>query len=387
MNRLLKSDVVAAGLAMFSMFFGAGNVAFPLALGRVGGASNIFAITGLLITAVGFPLIGVIGGVLFNGNYKPFFNRIGVVPGFILTALIMALIGPFAAMPRCVAVAHSSLKMYIPGVSLFVFSLISFLIVYFFAMRKSKVVDLLGYVLTPILLLSLVIIIIKGLLFSPGSQQVTLSGLELFTTGIFEGYNTLDLLASIFFAGVVLSALKMNVKSDEPLEPRKLMFKTFQAGIIGSGLLALVYLGLSFVAAFQGAAIANVPKDELLTMIAYIILGPTAGIFSSIAVSLACLTTAITLAIVFSDFLQGIRAISEKISYQQTLLLTLTIMTVFSNLGFAGIMSMLAPILVFLYPTIIALTLANIAYKLIGFKSVKIPVYTTLIVTLLSFLR
>lgn len=382
---LLKSDVVAAGLAMFSMFFGAGNVVFPLALGRIGGASNIYAIVGLLITAVGIPFLGVVGGALFNGDHRQFFDRIGKLPGFILIVVCMALIGPLAAMPRCVTLSHASLKMYIPGISLFVFSLIAALIVYIFASRKSRIIDLLGYVLTPILLVSLIIIIVKGLFVGPGGQEVTLSGMRLFTIGLLEGYNTMDLLASVFFAGVVLSALKMNVRSDEPLEPRKLAMKTLKAGTIGATLLGLVYLGLSFVTAFQGGALAHVPQDELLTMVAYIILGPAAGIVSSIAVSLACLTTTITLAIVFTDFLQARKSITEWLNYSQCLIITLLVMIVFSNLGFAGIMNFLEPILFVVYPAVIMLAIVNVLYKLTGFRPVRTPVFATIIIALLSF--
>jgi len=94
-----RTTVWATGFAMFSMFFGAGNVVFPLELGLGAQSQNIWAIAGLLITAVGVPFIGLISMTLFNGNYHHFFERIGKVPGFIVAALIMGLIGPFGALP------------------------------------------------------------------------------------------------------------------------------------------------------------------------------------------------------------------------------------------------------------------------------------------------
>src|SRR5665647_1655937 len=98
-----KSPIIATGLAMFSMFFGAGNVVFPLALGQIAQDKNFFAILGMLVTAVGVPFAGLIAMTLFNGDYRKFFARMGAVPGFIVVAIIMGLIGPFGAIPRCIA--------------------------------------------------------------------------------------------------------------------------------------------------------------------------------------------------------------------------------------------------------------------------------------------
>src|SRR3984893_3016927 len=100
-----KSNTIATGLVMFTMFFGAGNVVFPLALGQYAQDKNFYAILGLLITAVGVPFLGLIAMTLFNGDYKSFFDRIGKIPGFIVAAVILGLIGPFGAIPRCVALS------------------------------------------------------------------------------------------------------------------------------------------------------------------------------------------------------------------------------------------------------------------------------------------
>ena len=92
-----SSTIIASGLALFSMFFGAGNVIFPLALGQFAQDKTFYAILGLLITAVGVPLIGVVAMALYDGHYKTFFARIGKTPGFILAVVMMGLIGPFGA--------------------------------------------------------------------------------------------------------------------------------------------------------------------------------------------------------------------------------------------------------------------------------------------------
>src|SRR5688572_6620310 len=122
MQNSARSNTIATGLAMFSMFFGAGNVVFPLAIGQYAQDKNIFAIIGLLITAVGVPFLGLISMTLFDGDYRRFFARMGKIPGFLSALVIMGLIGPFGALPRCIALSYSTVSTYIPGVSLSLFS-------------------------------------------------------------------------------------------------------------------------------------------------------------------------------------------------------------------------------------------------------------------------
>jgi len=114
MKPKIQSNTLSTGLAMFSMFFGAGNVVFPLAMGQYAQDKNFFAILGLLITAVGVPFLGLMSMTLFDGDYRKFFGRIGKIPGFIIALAIMALIGPFGAMPRVIALSYSTAKNFFP---------------------------------------------------------------------------------------------------------------------------------------------------------------------------------------------------------------------------------------------------------------------------------
>ena len=139
------------------MFFGAGNVVFPLVLGRYAGDKNLYAVTGFLITAVGVPFLGLLAMVLFNGDYKKFFTRLGKAPGMFVITLLMALIGPLGAIPRCVALSHSTIKSFLPGTSLFTFSFIACIVLYLFAMKKGRVIDILGRVLSPLLIVFLTV--------------------------------------------------------------------------------------------------------------------------------------------------------------------------------------------------------------------------------------
>ena len=393
MQRFLKSDVLSTGLAMFSMFFGAGNVIFPLLLGQWAGDKNIFAILGLCITAVLVPFTGLIGMMLYEGDYEKFFARIGKGPGFVLALLIMGLIGPFGGMPRCIALSHATFSVSHSECPLWLFSVIACVVIFAFTWNKNKIVKVLGYVLTPLLLGSLLIIIVKGMLFSPAAPIVNETMGRAFLHGILEGYNTLDLLAAFFFSTIVITALKesqkkANVVGKEALEEtscRRMLSITFRASMLGAFLLTAVYVGFSFIASFHSQHLPTSTPDQLLGVMAFHLLGPQGGWIANAAVSLACLTTAVTLAAVFSEFLET-RVFQGKVGYAPCLLITLVGAFLISKLKFTGIVAFLLPILEISYPALILLTLLNIAYKLFNFRPVKFPVFATFAIALLLYL-
>lgn len=383
MSHSKTSTIIATGLAMFSMFFGAGNVVFPLALGQAAQDQNFAAIMGLLLTAVGVPFLGLAAMTLFNGNYKEFFGRIGIVPGFLFALLLMALIGPFGAMPRCVALSFSTAKMFLPGVSLPMFSLASCFIIWLFTFRKNTIVDSLGYFLTPILLASLAIIIVKALWDAPVAPQGTESASAQFLKGLKDGYQFMDLPGALFFSSMIIACMRATIVETEKTT-RSIIITTLKSSIIGASLLSLVYLGFSYAASFHSEKLAAVPVDELISTLAVHIVGPSAAIVACIAVALACLTTAIALAAVFAEFIHN-DVTMGKIGYQPSLILTLVITFLVSTLNFSGIAAFLFPILTVCYPALIVLTLMNFLHKMYGIKMVKTPVLITLLVSLVGY--
>ncbi len=376
-------NIVATGLAMFSMFFGAGNVVFPLLVGIEAKDHNFFAMLGLLITAVGVPFLGLLAMTLYDGDYKSFFNRIGKAPGFVVAALIMGLIGPFGALPRCIALSYSTTEMFFPGMSLPIFSLISCLLIFLLTFRKNQIVDVLGYYLTPLLLGSLAIIIVKGMIYSPSAPEASMTAFNAFTMGFSQGYQTMDLLGAFFFSSVVIACLKPT-KEGAPSNHRRILRLMGKASLIGASLLALIYIGFSFVSAFNAADLASVAKDQILGQVALHVLGPNAGIVACIAVAMACLTTAIALACVFAEFLHYDITFG-KIGYIPSLIATLVISFFVSIMNFNMIIEFLAPILQILYPALIVLSIMNILYKLYDVKVVVWPVALTLAASLIHY--
>lgn len=375
---------MSTGLAMFSMFFGAGNVVYPLDMGQFAKEHNFFAVIGFLITAVGVPFLGLMSMTLFDGNYHKFFERIGKIPGFIIALAIMGLIGPFGAMPRVIALAHSTSKIFFPDLSLFYFSLVSCILIFLLTYKRQRILDILGYVLTPLLLLSLMILIVKGIVFGNGPPASTLSELNTFLHGLQLGYNTMDLMGAFFFSSVVILCLKQELHPEGQKDYRRLITMTLKASCIGATLLGLIYIGSSYVAAYNSDILKAVPPDEILATLALQILGPYAGIVAISTVALACLTTAIALAAVFAEFLHE-DIVMEKVGYPSCLLLTLAATFFMSNLNFSGIMNFLSPILIVCYPALIVLSAINLMYKLYGFKPVMVPVGIVFLVSLIVY--
>lgn len=384
MKRKLQSNTLSTGLAMFSMFFGAGNIVFPLALGQYAQDQNFWAILGLLITAVGVPFLGLIAMTLFDGNHKYFFKRIGKIPGFLMTLFIMGLIGPFGAMPRVIALSYSTAKLFFLSIPLPIFSLSACVLIYVLTYKRNRLLEILGYVLTPLLITSLLILIVKGVLSSPAAVPAEDSALSIFVQGLREGYNTMDLMGAFFFSSVVILCLKKELHPEDQKDFRALITMTLKASCIGAGLLALVYFGISYVGAFNSESLSQIPQDEMIGTISIQILGTFGAAITIVAVSLACLTTAIALAAVFAEFLHE-DIFLKKINYPISLILTLITTFFMSTLNFVGIMRILAPILMICYPALITLSLINILHKFYGFKPVKTPVLVVFILSLVFY--
>ncbi len=381
--------VWSTGIAIFSMFFGSGNVVFPLLLGASAGNQIAWALLGLTVTAVGAPLLGLLGSVLFAGDCKQFFYRIGKVPGYIAVMLILALLGPIGVMPRCFIVAYGAITPYLPDLSLLLFSIIAGLVTLVFIARRNLILPVLGYFLSPVLILSLIVIMVVGILKSDTLLVAPLSPFMAIKEGLAVGYDTMDLLASIIFSVSIWLLLqeKLKIRTEQDIKT-KLIPIYIWASILGGGLLGLVYVGLSFSAAMHAKALVNTAPEQVLATLAIYLLGPKLAMVANIAIILACLTTVMSLAVAVVDVIHVEvmnTTLGKKISYSYgwMMLITVLITVIFSNLGFSAIMAFLHPIMAVCYPAIIVLTICNILYKLYGFPYVKVPVYATFAATLL----
>jgi branched-chain amino acid:cation transporter, LIVCS family len=371
--------VISTGFALFSMFFGSGNLVFPINVGKESEGHFLLAALGILLTGVIVPFLGVFGMMLFKGDIQSFFSCFGKRGTFWFSLLALALMGPFGVFARCLTVAHGALQLLLPEVSLVSASLVMCVFIYLLAVNKNRIIPVLGTWLTPLLLLAISAIAFFGLKQAGIAESTSLFGWSALKNGFFQGYQTMDLLAAFFFSTFVISQLQ-NSFSGENQE--RALLKTFtKASIVGGALLSFVYLALVMLGWVYADLLSQAAPQEMLGKIAMAALGSMAAPCVCIAVVLACLTTAIVLASLFADFLKK-EVMQEKLSHKLSLFITIGIGFFVSTLEFAGIARFIGPILELTYPALIVLTLLNIAHKLWGVKISHWPVTVTVVAKL-----
>lgn len=355
---------LSTGFALFSMFFGSGNLVFPISVGQQSQGHYLLASIGILMTGVLVPFLGVFGMSLYAGNFQSFFSSFGKRGTFWFSLCALSLMGPFGVLARCLTVAHGALQLIIPHAPLTAVSLVLCLVIYLLTINKNKILTLIGIVLTPFLLLS-----IATITFLAFKQDVLLEpihhlgGWEAIKNGFLQGYQTMDLLAAFFFSTFVIQQLQRTCT-----DPNESSLKVFtKASLVGASILSLVYFALVLLGWIYAPLLTHHLPQEMLGAIAMKTLGPLAAPCVCLAVILACLTTAIVLASLFADFLRQ-EVFKNRIGNKQALIATLGISFFISTLEFAGISKFLGPILEMIYPALIILTIINIIYKVGGFK-------------------
>ena len=374
MNSTFYKTTWLAGIAIFSMFFGAGNVIFPLKVGMLAGDQIPFAMLGLLVTAIGGPILGLVGATLYKGNCLKFFCRPGRAIGLIFIAISLFLLGPFAVIPRCFVVAHSSMSAIFGDINLSIFSLIFGVLSLTCCLRQNLILPMLGRFFSPILILSLLCIIIIGIITGSPLQESNLLSSQAFFRGLEEGFDTMDLIAAIFFSSSIWSLLLIKMKdSNEGKIAKTAIF----SGLIGGLLLGLIYIGLGFATAFHSVELSDTPSENLMSALAMSTLGPIWGNIANFAVVMACFTTVVSLT-------QTIASLCSKeffpttFRYKQSLIGITLLAIFFANLGFEKISALIHPAISICYPAIIVLTIFNLIHKIYGLEMIKRPVYGTL---------
>lgn len=353
-------DVFVVGFALFAMFFGAGNLIFPPYLGVVSGSKWWIAFLGFLFADAGLSLLVIISLTKFNGEMDALFNRVGKGFAAVMGSVIVICIGPLIAVPRTAATTYEVgiLPTIGPGFNRIIFSIIFFAIVLALTIKPSKVVDIVGQFLTPVLLISLAILIIKGAVSPLGqmSDKVLIEG-GLFSRGIKEGYQTLDSLGAFVFASIIIASLV-----DKGYKEEKIKIKaTIMAGVVAAVGMLLVYGGLAYLGATVSSNYgADIDSTALLVAITYRLMGNTGKILLAIMIALACLTTAI--GVTSSCGLFFSRLSKNKFSYEKVVLTVCILSAIVSNFGVTQILSFALPILLVVYPgalTLVVLGLFN----------------------------
>jgi len=375
--------VMGTGFALFSMFFGSGNLVFPITVGQESEGHYVLAALGILFTGVVVPFLGVLGMMLYRGNLEQFFSCFGKKGTFLFSFFALALTGPFGVLARCLTVAHGALLLLIPKASLPITSLVLCLVIYLLTVNKNRIVETLGTVLTPLLLAAIAVIAFFGL--TQGTELGTTPDVtstdawKALRNGFFQGYQTMDLLAAFFFSQFLINHLNRKFASQS--DDRSVLSHFYKSSLVGAGILSLVYFALVMLGWIYSPLLAQTPPQEMLSVIAVASLGSMAAPWVCLAVIFACLTTAIVLTSLFADFLRT-EISQNKIGNRWALFITLCIGFTVSTFDFAGIAQFLGPILEAIYPALIALTIINIGNKFFSVKPSHWPFTLTLLAKL-----
>jgi LIVCS family branched-chain amino acid:cation transporter len=352
--------VLTAGFAMFSMFFGSGNLIFPLLIGFKAQSLYIYAILGFSITAVCVPFLGMLGMMKFKGDRKEYFSILGKTPAFILTLLMLMLMGPFGVIPRCVDVAFGGFEVMYPALPLWMFSAFFCTFIGALIWRTNSIVDIIGLFLTPLKLGSYILLIAAGIWFAAPVTPSQLIPSSSFFLGLHKGYQTMDLLASFFFASTIYHYLKGALGKNGTDE--KLIHMGILSSLVGGALLAACYIGLVMLGHLYSPFLVNVPQESMLAVIAQKTLGKYAVPFIAVTLAVSCLATATILAALFADFVKE-DICQNKISRPHGILFTVITGFSLSLLGFETICNWLGYVLEWIYPFLMAFSVYQLASK------------------------
>ena len=368
-KKLTTRQLTLIGSTLFGLFFGAGNLIFPLILGAKAGQNLPAALLGLLITAAGIPLLGVMSiGLSRSEGLLELSGRVSPRFRLLFTCALYLTIGPLFAIPRCAATSFTI------GVSPFVgenlwlwqlgFSLCFFGAVLYVSLKPSKILDSVGKLLNPAFLLFLGIMLAAALINPVQSaSSVAPSGdyaNSAFSAGFLQGYDTLDALASLAFGIIVVRA----VRQLGVTEPEQVAVSTVKTGVVSMSLMALIYAATALVGAQSFGLYADRLSNpgftggDAFAIIARHYFGKAGGLLLAVTVTLCCMKTAVGLVVSCAETFEAM--FPGRLSYPQWAMAFSGAALFISNFGLSKIIEFSAPVLYFLYPLAIVLILLGL---------------------------
>jgi len=358
-------DTIIIGAALFAMFFGAGNLIFPPAIGMMAGDQWGLSLLGFILTGIGLPVLGVIAVSKAGGTINDLAGRVSPVFSKILGSIIILAIGPLLAIPRTGATVYEiGIQPLFGSINPLIVSVIYFSITLFFVIKPSGIMDKIGKILTPILLIVTITIIVKGILVPIGAPIKTVISMP-FSKGFTDGYQTMDALGSIVMAGIVLVSLLEKGYKDK----KEQISMTVNAGLIaGTGLL-VIYGGLLYLGATSSSVFAaDIPKSELIVNITNSVLGSMGQIGMCVVVSAACLTTSIGLTAIVGNYFTNLSG--GRLAYGPLVIGTVSFSAIMAVIGVEQIVKLAVPLLVLVYPVAIILILLGLCDSYIKNKNI-----------------
>ncbi len=373
-----RKEILVLGLALFSMFFGAGNLLFPPSLGVAVGQSWFSAGIGFFTTGVGLPLLGILAFTK-GGSLDEFASKVSKKFNTIYLTTLILVIGPLFAIPRT---GSTTFEMGVlpliggldPKITAILTSIVFFGVTLFLVLNESKVTDILGKFLTPIILIILALITFFGILNPIGSPVESVIEGSQFSYGFINGYQTMDALASVLFGVIIVKGLEGKGIKDSKEQK---IFLT-GAGFIAAIGLGLIYFSLIYLGA-QISSMKNLSTAQTALMVAELTLGNSGKIAFGICVAAACLTTSVGLTALVSDWFSKL----INVPYKMVAIITCLFSAVLAVAGLDYIINLAVPVLVVLYPVTIVLIILNI----FGIENKNCFILVTAITLIISILE
>lgn len=354
---MTNKDIFTIGFMLFALFFGAGNLIYPPTLGLDAGFSYWAAISGFILTGVGLPVLAVIAISFVKDDARELADRVHPLFGLTFTSAAFLTIGPFFGIPRAATVAYEmGIQPFTSGPSsifLFIFTAIFFILVYIISLNPSKMVDQIGLVLTPILILAIIALCV-GSFFLLNNPLSTPNGKFMnspFFAGFAEGYLTMDAIGALAFGMIVIHALKERGVT----QPKELAQSVLKAGIIAGTALIVIYILIGWVGTQMTPFKPFANGGEILSVAASVMYGNFGTLLLGIIVILACFTTAVGLVVAAGQFFAN----ATNLSYRLIVFIITAGSFIIANQGLSLIISYSVPVLAFIYPIMIVLILLS----------------------------
>ncbi len=380
MNNTKETFII--GFALFSSFFGAGNLILPPFLGFNAGIDWWMVAIGFIISATIIPLLALFAHARLQGTMLDFANKVSPLFSLIF-CLLVYLIAVSLPIPRTASVTHEMAVKPFFETSALVTSSLYFLLVFIFVMNRNNVLNILGKILTPLIVFILLAIIGIGIYSAPNQMNASLYTVPV-VDGLLEGYQTYDALGGLLIGGVVV--ISLNLKGYTSFEAKKQIIA--KAGVIAVTGLFLIYSGLIIIGAFYNTQFENdVTRTELLTGLSIKTLGNIGTLFLSVLVALACFTTAVSVIVGTADFFKGLFK-ESKLAYTITAIISCVFGIIIGQFDVHYIINVALPVLMFIYPLTIVLIVLNVLPVKYASKAVfKAVVFTTFLFSVPDFLQ
>ncbi|MFJ8530744.1 branched-chain amino acid transport system II carrier protein BrnQ1 [Bacillus sp. NPDC094106] len=361
MKLLQKKEILLISLMLFSMFFGAGNLIFPPFLGYEAGEHVWIALLGFIISATGLPILGVMA-IAKAGSFQVLASRVHPSFAIIFPCFVYVFIGPGLGIPRAGSLAFEmgpgQLFPAAGSITLLLYTVVFFSIVYWLSLSPSKLMGLFGKVLTPLLLCMIALIFIKSMFTTVGDVKAPVGnyGQAPMFQGFLDGYLTMDALAALIFGIVISNALRAKGVQDE-----KGVAKYMSMAGIGAGLLlSIIYIILGYVGSVSGSLGEFDNGAKVLAQVMTTLFGQGGVALLGIIFTVACLCVSIGLVISCSQFFADV---FPKVSYKVWALIVSVVSMVLANLGLTQILKVSVPILGFIYPIALTLIILGLCHK------------------------